>query len=514
MTGRKKRCSVLAVILLLLLLSVQCSRRKQTEQKEEAVTITWYVAKEGYSKEWDPKDNLADAKILKNTGINLEITSGDLTQLDALMATDSLPDLITVEVDAPERTVLENTGMVEPLEPLFAQYAKDVNIPDSMKEWYRNEDGNWYSIASYYYGPERVNNKFGGYLGGVHNNNYVRADLMKELGASYEELLHKDTLLEVLKKAKGLTYQGVKVIPYAGWNTLNMAEQFGMKVEDKEGNFLSMYRQPEWLEALEFGNELYQNGLMPAEEFTESMNQRLKQVQTGKIFFCTGYSNVKDASNYLYSRDHNAYMEFAGHIRGDAGNPPNLKSVSSGGWTATMIRKGAKHMDKIIGFIDYMTSEEGTLLAAPGVGADTYDIVDGIRITKESVAKEFEEDYAKAAAKYYPNLEFFVDWTIVQKYQPKEDRQTFLEQYQDCQVYDSKAVDAAIVIDGNRAMSTMKQQIDEYYARAEVEILTAKSKEECDKKYEDTIRQMDELGLEKLERFEKEQYQQAKKKLP
>ena len=207
-------------------------------------------------------------------------------------------------------------------------------------------------------------------------------------------------------------------------------------------------------------------------------------------------------------------MEFAGHIHGDAGNPPNLKSVSSGGWTATMIRKGAKHMDKIIGFIDYMTSEEGTLLAAPGVGADTYDIVDGIRITKESVAKEFEEDYAKAAAKYYPNLEFFVDWTIVQKYQPKEDRQTFLEQYQDCQVYDSKAVDAAIVIDGNRAMSTMKQQIDEYYARAEVEILTAKSKEECDKKYEDTIRQMDELGLEKLERFEKEQYQQAKKKLP
>ena len=137
MTGRKKRCSVLAVMLLLLLLSVQCSRRKQTEQKEEAVTITWYVAKEGYSKEWDPKDNLADAKILKNTGINLEITSGDLTQLDALMATDSLPDLITVEVDAPERTVLENTGMVEPLEPLFAQYAKDVNIPDSMKEWYR-----------------------------------------------------------------------------------------------------------------------------------------------------------------------------------------------------------------------------------------------------------------------------------------------------------------------------------------------------------------------------------------
>lgn len=482
--------------------------------KGEAVTLTWFVAKEGYSKEWNPTENIADAKIFENTGVNLEITSGDLTKLDALIATDALPDLITVEVDAPERTVLENTGMVEPLEPLFAQYAPEVNIPDSMKEWYRNEDGNWYSIASYYYGPERVNEEYGGYLGGVHNNNYVRADLLNQLGAEYGELQPKEGLLQVLRKAKGLTYQGQPVIPYSGWYTQNIAEQFGMQIEDKEGNFLSMYRQPEWLEALVFGNQLYREGLMAPEEFTESTNQRLKQVQTGRIFFCTGYSNVKDASSYLYSNDHNAYLEFAGHIRGDAGNKPNLKSVSSGGWTATMIRKDAAHMDKIIGFIDYMTSDEGTLLAAPGVGAETYDIIDGVRVMKESVTEEFEEDYAAAAAKYYPNLEFFVDWTIVQKYQPKEERIIFLNQYKGCDIYESKAADAALVIDGNRAMSELKQQIDEYYAQAEVEILTAESEEECRQKYEETLREMDALGLQKLELFEKEQYKKAKARLP
>lgn len=495
-----------------------CLPSFRTEQKaaggeEEPVTVTWFVAKEGYSKKWAPKVSIADAKIQERTGVRLEVTSGTLTDLDALMATDALPDLITVEMNAPERTVLEDTGMAASLEPLFEKYAPDVNIPDSMKEWYRNEDGNWYSIASYYYGPERVNEEYGGYLGGVHNNNYVRADLLKQIGAGYEQLLSKEGLLEVLRKAKGLTYQGQKVTAYSGWYTQNIAEQFGMQYEDAEGDFLSMYRQPEWLEALLFGNRLYREGLMEPEEFTETTNQRLKQVQTGRVFFCTGYSNIRDAGSYLYCKDHSAYLKYAGHIRGDSGNPPNLKSVSSGGWTATMINSNAAHVDKIIGFIDYMTSDEGTLDAAPGVGAETYDIVDGVRVMREEAAREFEEDYAKAAGKYYSNLEFFVDWTIVQKYQPPSERIQFQQQYKDCRIYDSKAVDAAVVFDGNRAMAEMKKQIDAYYQRAEVEILVSASPEECRQKYEETIREMDRMGMRQIEIFEKEQYRDAKARL-
>ncbi|MBO5303380.1 MAG: hypothetical protein J6A92_04965 [Lachnospiraceae bacterium] len=512
---------IISMLLLLLLGGSLCGvawYEGQADTKENitqnTVTLTWFVALEGYEKDWNPAENLADAKIVENTGVNLKMTSGSLTELDALMATDNLPDLITLEVDAPERTVLENTGMVMPLEPLFAEYSPDINIPDSMKEWYRNEDGNWYSIISYYYGPERVNEAYGGYLGVVHNNNYVRADLMQELDANYQTLQTKEGVLKVLRQAKELTYQGQQIIPYSGWYTQNIAEQFGMQVENENGSFLSMYRQPEWLEALVFGNQLYREGLMMAEEFTESDSQRLKQVQAGKVFFCTGYANIKDASNYLYSKDHNAYMDYAGHITGDAGNMPNLKSVSSGGWTATLIRKDAENREDIVRFIEYMTSDEGTLNAAPGIGAETYEIVDGKLVMKDSVIKEYETDYAKATAKYYPNLEFFVDWTIVQKYQSKEEKEAHLQQYEGCNIYDSKAADAAVVIDGNRAMAEMKAQIDAFYAQAEVEILTAESKEACIKKYEETIAQMDKMGLRKLEVYEKEQYRKAKERLP
>lgn len=218
----KKMQAVFAIFMGFVLFLSGCSAnlplKKQGQEQEEPVTITWFVALENYSKTWDPQKSAADAKVFRKTNVNLEIKSGSLKGLDALIATDSLPDLITVEARTLERFLLEDSGMAEPLEPLFEKYASDVNIPDSMKEWYRNEDGNWYSIASYYYGPERVNPEFGGYQV-THNNNYVRKDLLKQIGMSMGELNTKEGVLAALRAAKKLTYKGQEIIPFSGWWT-------------------------------------------------------------------------------------------------------------------------------------------------------------------------------------------------------------------------------------------------------------------------------------------------------
>ncbi len=479
---------------------------------ENPVTITWFVAEEGYSKTWNPQGNAADAKVFQNTGVNLEIKSGDLTDLDALIATDSLPDLITVEARTAERFLLENQGMAEPLEPLFERYAADVNIPDSMKEWYRNEDGNWYSIASYYYGPERVNQEYGGYLV-THNNNYVRSDLLMQTGMSMKDLNTKEGLLNVLRAAKSLTYKGQEIIPFSGWWTQNIAEQFGMKTEDEDGNYLPKYRQPEWMEALQFGNQMYREGLMTSEEFTESLSQRRKKMQSGRIFFCSGYSVIQDAKEVLYSRDKLAQVYYAGHIRGEKGNIPNLKSVPSGGWTVTLVSAGAKNKKEIAQFISYMTTEEATLDAAPTIGTETYDMVDGRYVMRDSVQQEFEENYEKAAEKYYLNIEFFVDWTIVQKYQPVSERTDSKGQAGNYIIYDSKPVEAAETVEEDSRIQEIKEEIESFYSGAEIEILTADSLESCMKKYQETIARMEQMGLKELEAYESQQYQEAKKKL-
>ncbi len=492
--------------------SADLPAKKSGKGQEEPVTITWFVALDSYSKVWNPQKNAADAKIFRETGINLEIKSGSLKDLDALIATDSLPDLITMESRTVERFLLENSGMAEPLEPLFEKYAPDVNIPDSMKEWYRNEDGNWYSIASYYYGAERVNPEFGGYQV-THNNNYVRKDLLEQIGMSMEELNTKKGVLEALRAAKKLTYKNQEIIPFSGWWTQNIAEQFGMQTEDEKGKYLSKYRQPEWLEALQFGNQMYREGLMLPEEFTESLGQRKKQIQSGRIFLCSGYSSVQDAQDILHSNDRNAQVVYAGHIQGDESNRPNLKSVPSEGWTATLVSAETVHKREIARFISYMTQEEATLDAAPTIGTDTYDIVNGHYVIRDSVKQEFRENYEKAAQKYYLNIEFFVDWTIVQKYQPVSERTEANEEYNNFVIYDSKAVDAAEDVNTDSPMQEIKEDIESFYNNAEIEILTSNSLENCTKKYYETIARMEEMGLEEWEAYEMRQYYEAKKKL-
>ena len=516
MALRKKKQAVLVVLVGFFLFLSGCSGnlpdKKSGKEQEEPVTITWFVALEGYSKVWNPQKNVADAKVFRETNVNLEIKSGSLKDLDALIATDSLPDLITVEARATERFLLENSKMAEPLEPLFEKYAPDVNIPASMKEWYRNEDGNWYSIASYYYGAERVNAEFGGYQV-THNNNYVRKDLLKQIGMSMEDLHTKEGVLEALRAAKKLTYKNQQMIPFSGWWTQNIAEQFGLQTEDENGNYLSKYRQTEWLEALQFGNQMYREGLMLPEEFTESTGQKRKQVQSGRIFFCNGYSSVQDAQDILYSNDRNAQMLYAGHVQGKEKNRPNLKSVPTEGWTATMVCADTLHKKEIARFISYMTQEEATLDAAPTIGTDTYDIVDGHFAIRDSVKQEFRENYEKAAEKYYLNLEFFVDWTIVQKYQPTSERTEANERYNNFVIYDSKAVNAAEDVSTDNPMQARKEQIENFYNSAEIEVLTSDSLKDCTQKYYKTIAQMEKLGLEEWEAYESRQYDKAKEKL-
>lgn len=482
------------------------------------VTITWFVAYDWYSKTWNPGGNTSDAKLLEKTGITLEIISGDMDKLNALIASDSLPDLVTMDITATQRTLLENNSRVVPLEQLFEQYAPDVNVPESMKNWLRNPDGNWYSVASYYYGPERVNPEFGGYLV-THNNNFVRQDLLAEIGMTLEDLRTKDGFLDALRAVRGLTYDGLDIVPFTGWWTQNIAAQFGMDLEDSDGNLLSMIRQPEWLEALKFANTMFREGLITDEEFTQNQAQRDQKVASGRVFAASGTMTVQSPKEALYAYDPNALIVYAGQMQGgDNGKLPLLEGVASGGWTATMVTTNAKNLPRIAQFISYMTQEEATLDAAPAIGAETYDIIDGKMVRRERVIEAFENDYQAAQARYLMNVEFFVDWTIVQRY-TSDDPQTIweaqaleIERDERIYVYDSKTFQS-ISPEGGTDLAALKANLDSYYDIAEKQIIMAESEEECERIYFDVIAEMESMGWAQLEEFENMRFQEAKAKL-
>ena len=482
------------------------------------VTIDWFVAYDWYGKVFDPVNNIADKKLQTETGITVNIITGDADKLNALIVSGELPDVVTFDAVASQRLQMENAGLVLDLEELAENYAPDLNVPQSQKDWYRNEDGKWYSLVSFYYGPERCSDEFGGFLV-THNSNFVRTDLLEQIGMTMDDLHTKDGFYQALKKVKDqkLQYDGMDVIPLTGVYPVNMAQQFGAQQEDEQGNLLDIKLQPEYLEALKFYNKLYTEGLITTDEFTQDQTQRDQKVASGQVFMAQGWMTVKQPRSALYSSDPNAKMLYCGTIKtGDSGKQHYLSSINAAGWTTTMITSGAQHPDRIISLFAYLTQEEAALDEEYGSGC--YDIVDGKAIRKEEAVKEYEEDYNAAYNKYNMNLSFAMDYTIIQKYEnlnvenELEKDRINMERDKDASLYDDKCFSDINPMAGTD-LAAIKAAIDEYWKSAEPQIIMASDEAECEKLYNQAVEQMYSMGYEELYESQNEKFHKNKEKL-
>lgn len=486
------------------------------------ITVKWFVAYDWYSKVFNPDKNLADKKLVTETGITLEISTGDTDKLNALILSGDLPDIITFDVVASQRVQMEDAGMVRNLDGLVTKYAPNINIPQSEKNWYRNKNGHWYSAISYFYAPEHCNKEFGGFLM-THNSNWVRKDLLSQTGYTLDDLKTKEGFFKVLKavKDKKLQYKGFDVIPITGvytpgQGTLFMAQQFGMQLENKSGDLLTSYKQPEYLEAIEYYNRMYRNGFFGSDEFTNDVNVRDQNVASGRVFAAQGWITVKSPRQSLYSSDPSALIEYAGIINGgDSGKPPYVSSINSGGWTTTMISSKSKHADRIITLFDYLSQDRTILDEEFGIGC--YDITNGMVVRKPEKEKEYADNYRVAYNKYNMNLGYLVDYTINQKYENLNidnalEKERIKFERSGVNIYDDKCFSDVEPIAGTDE-AALAAQIKSYWDSVEPTMIMAPSKDECDAIYHTALSKIDNMGMKKLEAYRNKRFQENKKKL-
>lgn len=482
------------------------------------ITVDWFVAYDWYGKVFDPENNLADKALLEETGITLNILTGDGEKLSVLIATEELPDIVTCDAVATQRLQMENAGMVLDLEELSEKYAPDLNVPQSQRDWYRNEDGKWYSLISYFYATERTNEEFGGFYV-THNSNFVRTDILEQIGMTMDDLRTKEGFYQALKavKDKGIKYNGMDVIPLTGVYPDHMAEQFGVQLEDEEGNLLDIRLQPEYLEALKYYNRMFNDGLITTDEFTQDQNQRDQKVASGQVFIAQGWMTVKDPRRTLYSSDPNAKILYCGVVEGgDSGKPAYRRSVNSAGWTTTMITKAAEHPDRIITLFAYLSQESVTLDYEFGYGC--YDIVDGKVVRHPDKVKEYEEDFTAAYNKYNSDLPFAVDYTINQKYEnldvddELEKDRIAMERDEAALIYDDKCftdVDPQAGTD----LAAVKAAIDEFWSSEYPRMITAANEQECEDLYNKAIEQIKAMGYDELYEYQNQRFKENKAKL-
>jgi putative aldouronate transport system substrate-binding protein len=488
-------------------------------QDKTPYTLKWFVAYDWYGKTFNPKVNLGDRHILEETGISLEIDSGNYEKLNLLISTGDLPDLVTFDAVSSQRTLLEDGGVLYDLEELSAKYAPDLNVPQSMKDWYRAKDGKWYTIASYYYGPERTSAEFGGYYA-THNLNYARQDILDQTGMRLENMKTKAGFLNALREVKrrNIQYGGKTVLPYIGADPANLAAQFGADLEDKDGNLADIRRTPEYLEALLYLNTMFNEGLITDEEFTMNTQMRDQKTANGEVFAASGWLTVSLPRKSLYTLDGNAKFMYAGIINGgDSGKTPVLEAVSCGGWTGTMIAKNCRNPVKAIQFMAYMTSEKATLDQWYGYG--TYDIVNGKVVRKPEKEKEYEENYQAAYAKYNLNIEYFVDWTIIEKYTGFNPHALYYdidhynqEHDRSITMYDNKAFTFVAPEDGSD-LSVMDLRVEDYWKQQIPKMIMAKNSDECARIYRDSLAQADSLGMKAVDDYQNQRFIENKKRL-
>lgn len=483
-------------------------------------TVTWFFAYDWYGKKFNEKDNLFDKKLYEETGVKIEIQTGDTDKLNMLIQTGKLPDIITLDANSTQRKLLEKNGMVQPLNKLRDEYAKDLVVPQSMIDWYTAEDGNWYSIASFYYGEDNIKTNNGFYE--THNQNYVRDDILKQIGMTYDDLRTKEGFLNALRavKEQNIQYNGQTVVPYmvlfADKAAVQVAQQLGASQEDANGNFQSFYTTPQYREAMLLFNQMYQECLLTDASFTVDKSQLEQEVAAGHVFASTAKTNVSNARNSLYAADNNAKMLYAGQFTGDTNDKIMVPANNNMGWTATLINKDAKNADRIIRLFAYLNQKETVLDNEWGVGGWTLDS-DGHVVRDPAIMAVSESNPGEFAAKYSGDLAWTTDYTIIQGTAPKDGGvwtdDVYLMTHDDrITIYDDKSFsDVAPEAGSNEA--AIQARIDEYMKQAMGKIITAATPEQCEQELDNALAELEKMGLSQLTQYQNTLFQQNKQKL-
>lgn len=490
------------------------------KQDTSDCTVTWFMAYDWYGKKFDEVNNLFDKKLYEETGVKIDIQTGDTDKLNMLIKTGKLPDIITLDANSTQRKLLEDNAMVQPLEPLMEQYAPDLAVPQSMIDWYTAKDGHWYSIASYYYGDDNIADNRGFYE--THNQNYVREDILQEIGVSLDTLQTKEGFLNALRavKEKNIQYNGQTVVPYmvlfSDIADIQIAQQLGASEEDAQGGFQSLYTTPEYREAMLLFNQMYREGLLTDDSFTVDKSQLEQEVAAGRVFASTAKTNVSNSKLSLYASDNKAIMKYAGQFTGDHNEKPIIPAQNNMGWTATLVNKDAKNPDRIIRLFAYLNSKEATLDNEWGVGGWTLGS-DGTVIRDPDIMALRDANPSEFTAKYAGDMGWTSDYTIVQGTYPQGDdiwsADTYLMTHDSrMELYDDKCF-ADVAPEAGSDEAAIQARIKEYRQQALGRIITAPSAEQCEAELDAALAEMENLGLSRLIAYQNEFFQANKAKL-
>jgi len=508
----------------------------------DPVTLSWYTGVAGYSKKWDAQNTYVDKVITEETGVTVDFlhAGNDVNaEFNVMMATSNLPDIITLDrwnSTSLIQTLMES-GMVAPLNELTEQYDPYFStiLPQTMIDWYTQTDGNFYAIPNYYVSPElldqypEVKSTFNERSNGQI---FVRQDIMDQLGITLDDLRQEDTLIAALKKVKeaNIQYNGVTVAPiyfgdkdkYIADSLGVLAGSFGAINEAENGSYVDQRTTEEYKDMLQFVNALSREDLLSLENFTSARNQIDEKLTQGAVFMMVGsIADYKGPVGQLYQADANAKYVNVDAIQSSEGYMPQYGRALNKGWTLTFINKNSKNADRAIQFMDYLYSEHGLTVSYFGKEGETFSITEeGKYKLNEEIEKAFSEDWNGASKQWGMESIWWMAndvWLNHVKESSSNELNDYIESLfygNSHYMYSNDQLDAGNLFDAYEPGSkeaNSESKISVYWSQMVPKLIFAKTDAEFEKTYEETMANMDKLGLTDIEAAKDVRVQEFKK---
>ncbi len=363
---------------------------------EDKVSFKWYINYAWFNTPWG--QNLVSRTITEETGIDIEFVTplgNESEKLDVLLASDTLPDMITLGWWEPQVDEMIKRDKVYALNELANQY--DVyfwQVADSqIMAWNTKEDGNVYYYPNSSYVPEDFEERDDI---GSNQTFLVRKDIYEAIGSP--DMSTREGFADAVRKAakmfpevdgEALIPIGAHVFNDAGCVSFDRYLQNFLAVPyEKNGKIYDRYTDAEYLSWLRMFRQLGSEGYLSRDIFIDQRTQMEEKIAKGR-YFCMLFqrTDMEAQQKELYTNHpERIYIAIDGP-RNSRGDDPVLPGSGINGWTVTLITKNCDRPDRAIELMSYLMSEHGQKIIYLGVEGVTYDMVDGMPVVKEEVQK-------------------------------------------------------------------------------------------------------------------------------
>ncbi|MBB3128353.1 putative aldouronate transport system substrate-binding protein [Paenibacillus rhizosphaerae] len=483
------------------------------KKSTDPVAFDTYIDFDWYPVDTWGKDDVSK-EITKRTGVSLNVTKGsDLNQLQVLIAANELPDLVFTS-NLVER--FYDPDIAYPLDELIKKYAPEMmNLLDPVEIANNTQpDGHFYALKTHYNNDEAWNDPRNLPSPGDAGF-YIRQDIMQEIGNPPLESL--EDLLNVYQLVKEKHPDMIIYLPHPTW-TNPLMEMMGLTDQnpytDEAGKVHIGFSNPGFKDYFKYMNSLYRNGYLSAESFAYKPEQFSQIMKSGNVFSASYNSGLADEMNKVYDDNgiqaHLVPVLKALTFKGEAKLKPVDASI---GWASLFVPKTNKNPERAIQYIEFLKSPEGDALTQWGIEGKHYTLNEDKLLVRPEGFNQLKVTDTGIGPWYFEasGLGEGVAVSSGALSNPKYSSSVDLLKFRKALYVRNPAL-AFVKPKADTDEFNINVKLSELYTNAKVEIITAASEDEAAKRYDKMMSDANKIGLEQLETYMNEAYQEALKK--